>query len=46
MKISDFLSENFQFFVVKFSLYLNGRVFVMNVCQDSYILELNITRHT
>ena len=28
-KISDFLSENFQFLVVKFSIYLNRRVFVM-----------------
>ena len=25
----EFLSENFQFLVVKFSVYLNGRVFVM-----------------
>ena len=30
MKISEFLSENFQFLVVKFSIYLNRRVFVMN----------------
>ena len=29
-KISDFLSENFQFWVVKFSIYLNRRVFVMD----------------
>ena len=29
-KISEFLSENFQFLVVKFSIYLNRRVFVMN----------------
>ena len=29
-KISEFLSENFQFLVVKFSIYLNGSVFVMN----------------
>ena len=29
MKISEFLSENFQFLVVKFSIYLNRRVFVM-----------------
>ena len=28
-KISEFLSENFQFLVVKFSIYLNRRVFVM-----------------
>ena len=31
MKISGvFLSENFQFLEVKFSIYLNRRVFVMN----------------
>ena len=29
-KISELLSENFQFLVVKFSIYLNRRVFVMN----------------
>ena len=28
--IRHFLSENFHFFVVKFSAYLNRRVFVMN----------------
>ena len=28
-KISDFLSENFHFLVVKFSIYLNRHVFVM-----------------
>ena len=28
-KISGFLSENFQFLVVKFSIYLNRRVFIM-----------------
>ena len=28
-KILEFLSENFQFLVVKFSIYLNRRVFVM-----------------
>ena len=28
-KISEFLSENFQFLVVKFSVYLNRHVFVM-----------------
>ena len=27
--ISNFLSENFQFLVVKFSIYLNRRVFIM-----------------
>ena len=29
-KILEFLSENFQFLVVKFSIYLNRRVFVMS----------------
>ena len=29
-KISEFLSENFNFLVVKFSVYLNRCVFVMN----------------
>ena len=28
-KISEFLSENFQSLVVKFSIYLNRRVFIM-----------------
>ena len=28
-KISEFLSENFQFLAVKFSIYLNRRVFEM-----------------
>ena len=28
-KMSDFLSENFQILVVKFSIYLTRRVFVM-----------------
>ena len=30
MKISEFLSENFQLLVVKFSIYLNRHVFVMH----------------
>ena len=30
-KISEFLSGNFHFLVVKFSVYLNRRVFVMNL---------------
>ena len=29
--ISEFLSENYQFLVVKFSIYLNRRVFVMSL---------------
>ena len=35
-KISVFLSEKFQFLEVKFSIYLNRRVFVM------YSLDMNI----
>ena len=30
-KYENFLSENFHFFVVKFLIYLNRRVFVMHV---------------
>ena len=33
--IRIFLSENFQFLVVKFSVYLKRHVFVMNVSMDS-----------
>ena len=35
-KISEFLSENFQFLVVKFSTYLNSRVFIMTDCCPSF----------
>ena len=31
-KKSEFLSENFQFLVVNFSLYLNRHVFIMYSC--------------
>ena len=31
LKKSEFLSENFHLLVVKFSIYLNRRVFVMRV---------------
>ena len=34
MKISEFLSENFQFLMVKFSLYLNRRVFVISKAEN------------
>ena len=37
-KILEFLSENFQFLMVKFSIYLNRRVFVMST------LVVNATR--
>ena len=40
MKISEFLSENFQFLVVKFSIYLNRRVFFMHPIRTG----LRITR--
>ena len=33
--IGVFLSENFQFLEVKFSIYLNRRVFVMILCIES-----------
>ena len=31
-KYESFVSENFQFLEVKFSIYLNRLVFVMNIC--------------
>ena len=40
-KISEFLSENFQYLVVKFSVYLNRCVFIMRkiygTCTDSQL---------
>ena len=39
-KYLSFLSENFQFLEVKFSIYLNRRVFVMHA-----VLWLHFTRH-
>ena len=38
-KYQRFLSENFQFLEVKFSIYLNRRVFVM-------LLHIDTQRHT
>ena len=35
MKNISFLSENFHFLVVKFSIYLNRHVFIMFVHADS-----------
>ena len=35
----SFLSENFQFLEVKFSIYLHGHVFVM-ICQGSVVQNL------
>ena len=52
MKISEFLSENFQFLMVKFSIYLNRHVFVMVPWNDLsriqnkphfYIVKLGFT---
>ena len=36
-KILEFLSENFHFLVVKFSVYLNRRVFVMYLVLPPHI---------
>ena len=41
--ISDFLSENFLFLVVKFSVYLNWHVFVMR--SKAVVLVLVITSY-
>ena len=38
-KISEFLSENFQFLVMKFSIYLNRCVFVMSRSASARMLE-------
>ena len=48
-KILEFLSENFQFLVVKFSIYLNKRVFV--VLSQLYLyqiftIDLNVVKTT
>ena len=37
MKTIRFASENFQFWVVKFSIYLNRRVFVMMIADCAYV---------
>ena len=34
-----FLSENFQFLELKFSIYLNRRVFVMTSPQTTYVVD-------
>ena len=43
-KYQDFLSENFQFFMVKFSEYLNRQVFVMNSRSEAEISKQQILR--
>ena len=40
-KISEFLSENFQFLVAKFSMYLNRRVFVMSY-QKPFVFSVSV----
>ena len=43
--IRVFLSENFQFLEVKFSIYLNRRVFVMWFVDSSYTVKTIISLH-
>ena len=38
-KYQSFLSEKFQFLVVKFSIYLNRRVFIMYLYSPRYLCE-------
>ena len=42
MKNIRILSENFQFWVVKFSIYLNGRVFVMMTEHIIFVFWISI----
>ena len=37
MKISEFISENLQFLVVKFSIYLNRCVFIMKQIKEGAV---------
>ena len=39
-KYQKFLSENFQFLVIKFSIYLNRRVFVMFLGAEKILSRL------
>ena len=43
-KISEFLSESFQFLVVKFLIYLNRRVFVMGFSIKDCNNKIHVTR--
>ena len=45
-KISEFLFENFQFMVVKFSIYFNRRVFVMIIVAFVWYLYLYFLLYT
>ena len=42
MKNVGFLSEDFKFYVVKFSIYLNMRVFVMVWCVTGIVSGLKV----
>ena len=42
IKISEFMSENFQCFVVKLSIYLNRRVFVMCCCPAHILISASL----
>ena len=42
-KYRSFLSENFQFLEMKFSIYLNRRVFVMLVSGTTFCLILTMS---
>ena len=39
-KYQNFLSENFPFLVVKFSVYLNRRVFIMTCCRNDVLSKM------
>ena len=43
-KCQIFLSVNFHFMVVKFSIYLNRRVFLM-VCRDERVMQPDSDNH-
>ena len=42
-KISEFLSVNFQFLEMKFSIYLNRRAFVMTVPKRYILISLRVS---
>ena len=45
-KISEFLSENFHFLMVNFSVYLNGLVFVMPNAINEDVQDRSQSRST
>ena len=42
IKYHSFISENFQFLEVKFSIYLNRRVFVMSLIKNYVTHDITI----